>query len=321
MPGLGSHLLAETVNRGEMEICVCPLCGSSETELLESICCSDLNILYEQAFGIPKALKTNHLEYRECAGCGLRFFFPMETGDEFLYEKLQAFDWYYMADKEEYQMAMRFLPSEGSVLEVGAGKAAFATLVGAGRYTGLEFNDRAIERAGKSGIKLLKESVEAHAAMGGQYDSVVSFQVLEHVDSPFDFVKGCVGCLKPGGILILAVPSRDGFAGQVINHILDMPPHHVSHWSEMTLRKLADMFGLELVFIEHEPVASYHQKWANKVRIEFTIRRVLGMGFRLLDRRTSARLIGRIADFLARFSGQPQEGLKGHTVMAGYRKR
>ena len=54
---------------------------------------------------------------------------------------------------------------------------------------------------------------------------MVSFQVLEHVASPYDFIRGCVDSLKQG-VLILAVPSSDGFAGMAINNVLDMPPHH-----------------------------------------------------------------------------------------------
>ena len=299
----------------------CPLCKSPNVTLLETLHSDDLNIMYANSFGIQCAIKSPQLGYRECKECGLRFFWPMEAGDEYLYEKLQAFDWYYMADKEEHQIAMRFLPKSGTVLEVGAGKAAFASMVGVDRYTGLEFNDRAIERASQSGIKLHKESVEAHAAMGGQYDAVVSFQVLEHVSLPFEFVQGCVGCLKPGGILIIAVPSRDGFAGQAVNHILDMPPHHVSHWSEITLRKLADMFGLEVIFMEHETVADYHQQWARKIRIEASIRRFFNMDSRLFDRRLSARSIAIIASLMARISRQSPKVSKGHTVVAGYRKK
>jgi 2-polyprenyl-3-methyl-5-hydroxy-6-metoxy-1,4-benzoquinol methylase len=288
---------------------------------LEVIGSADINKLYAQAFGIVNALKTSQLEYVECAECGLKFFWPMETGDESLYERLQALDWYYMADKEEYQIALRHLPVDGTILEVGAGKAAFATLVGAGRYTGLEFNDRAIKQAEMSGIALLKESVEVHATKSNQYDSVVSFQVLEHVSLPFEFVKGCVDCLKAGGVLILAVPSQDGFAGKAVNHLLDMPPHHVSHWSEKTMRKLADLFGLDVLFVEHEPVSSYHRQWVDKIRIETAIRKILGVDFRLLDRSFSARLIAKIAHLISRFSRQSQAGLKGHTMVAGYRKR
>ena len=303
-----------------MNTSACPLCKSTENKLLESISVSDLNNLYTRFYDIPKALKTTHLDYRECEYCKLRYFWPMEAGGEHLYEKLQTFEWYYMDDKEEYQLALRVLPLDGKVLEVGSGKAAFASMVGVDRYTGLEFNDKAIERASLSKIKLLKESVETHAAKGEQYDTVVSFQVLEHVSSPFNFIKSCVDCLKTGGILILAVPSHDGFSGHALNHILDMPPHHLSHWSGATLQKIATLFELEMIFLEHESIASYHKQWSRKIQIESSIRKILGMDFKLIDYRLSARLISKISNFLSRFLKLSQDEEKGHTVVAAYRK-
>jgi len=245
----------------------------------------------------------------------------METGDEVLYEQLQVFDWYYMVDKEEYQIAMQYIPKEGSVLEVGAGKAAFASLVGVDRYTGLEFNNKAVERASSAGITLIKEAVEVHAIRNlHHYDAVVSFQVLEHVSSPAEFIKGCVDCLKPGGVLILAVPSSDGFAGKAINNFLDMPPHHVSHWAELTMRKIAQLYGLEVTSIEHESVAKYHQYWARKSRIELIIRRVLGMDFKFIDLRFFSSLVSKLAGFIALLSFSSLAGIKGHTIVGCYRR-
>lgn len=299
----------------------CPLCHCLSTSHLEALNGEELNNLYARSVGVQNALKADQLEYRECSNCKLRFFWPMETGSEALYEQLQTFDWYYMADKEEYQIALRCIPVEGSVLEVGAGKAAFANLVGVERYTGLEFNDKAIERAGAVGITLIKEAVEIHAKRNlHRYDAVVSFQVLEHVSSPAEFIKGCVDCLKPGGTLILAVPSSDGFAGGAINNFLDMPPHHVSHWSELTMRKIAELYGLEVISLVHESVASYHQFWARKVRIESSLRRVAGLDFRLIDTRFFSRFISKIAGLMALVSRFSLVGIKGHTVVACYRK-
>ncbi len=299
----------------------CPLCHCSSTSLLETLSGNELNNLYARSVGVQNALKANQLEYRECLNCNLRFFWPMETGSETLYEQLQAFDWYYMVDKDEYKIAMRHIPKEGSALEVGSGKAAFASLVGVERYTGLEFNDKAIEKAGLVGITLIKESVEDHAKRNlHQYDSVVSFQVLEHVSAPAEFIKGCVDCLKPGGTLILAVPSRDGFAGGAINNYLDMPPHHVSHWSELTMHKIAELYGLEVISIIHESVASYHQYWGRKVLIEAAFRRVVGLDIRLIDLRLFAQFLSKLAGLIALLSRISLFGIKGHTVVACYRK-
>jgi len=299
----------------------CPLCTSPETTCLETIFVDELNYLYEHCLGITGALKASALEYMICKRCGLGFFSPIETGDEYLYEQLQTFDWYYMSDKNEYRKALDLLPKQGAVLEVGSGQAAFASLVGADRYTGLEFNNSAIEKAKNAGITLLKETVEQHAGRFPEsYEAVVSFQVLEHIASPTSFIRGCVNSLKPGGILILAVPARDGFVGQSVNRILDMPPHHVTHWSEKTLHKLADLFGLHCLAVEYEAVSDYHRAWARKVVVETAMRKHLGIGFRLIDRRLSSRLLSKTATLASRLIRVSLVGIKGHTVVACYEK-
>lgn len=299
----------------------CPLCESPDTTLREVILRKDLNALYAQHVGIPDAVQAATLEYRVCGNCSAKFFWPLEVGNEAFYESLQAFDWYYGEEKEEFQMALPLLTSAAKVLEVGAGKGVFGMMVGASRYTGLEFNGKAIERAKAKGISLLKESIEDHAKrLPDTYDAVVSFQVLEHVMSPAGFLSSCVECLRPGGLMIISVPSQDGFIAQAINHVLDMPPHHVTHWSEVTLRKVGDMYGLSLVFLEHEKIASYHALSIRKIRIENWIRRRLGLEFRLVDRRLAARVLSWVSGFLARFPSPLPTGIKGHTVVAAYRK-
>ena len=303
-----------------MITCNCPLCNSNKTTVVESVSVGDLNGLYAKSFAISDALKSNRLDYMECNNCTLKFFLPMETGDEYLYEQLQTHDWYYMSDKQEYQIALPFLESVESVLEVGSGKAAFATIVGVDRYTGLEFNDSAIERASKVGINLIKESIEAHAEKGGKYDAVVSFQVLEHVSSPHSFIKACVDCLKPSGVLVLAVPSRDGFGGQVINNVLDMPPHHVSHWSESSFRYLEKLFNVETIAIEHEWISSYHRQLAYKTQVETLMRRFLGLNYKLIDQRLISKLVSKLASIFAAIFNRQSNYNKGHTVVGIFRK-
>lgn len=40
------------------------------------------------------------------------------------------------------------------------------------------------------------------------FDAVVTSEVIEHVDNPPVFFKGCVSCLKPGGVMVVTTPNR-----------------------------------------------------------------------------------------------------------------
>ncbi len=297
----------------------CPLCRSNNIINLESLSVKKLNIIYLKSFNIENALKSDYLNYLKCQSCGLGFFDPMETGDEYFYEKLQIHDWYYMDDKEEFNIAQKFV-SAGNILEVGSGKAAFAEYIDKEKYTGLEFNDEAIKKASDKGINLLKESIEDHSTKGYSYETIVSFQVLEHVSSPRSFIQGCVDCLIPGGKLIIGVPSQDGLSGLESNNILDLPPHHVTHWSEETLRKVADLFDLKCIAIQHEPIAIHHSSWAKSAALTYYLKNKLGVKRQLLETRKRVQLVNKVSNLLSKWLPIDLSKLKGHSVVAVYKK-
>ena len=299
----------------------CPLCGGEHTVRLDVIEGAALNDAWLRSFGIRAGIQAAEVEYRRCSDCALQYFTPPEDGDASLYETLQKQDWYYLTDKPEYALARRHLPPTGRVLEVGAGKAAFAKICGPERYLGLEFNDAAISRAAGDGIRLVKQPIQSHAVEQPEhYDAVVSFQVLEHVADPAGFVAGCVAALAPGGTMILAVPDNDGLCGMAQNNILDMPPHHVSHWNERSLRFIAARHQLTAVAIEREPVSELHQAWARRAVAERFLRRAVGLSPRQLDHRLPARAVGWVSARVAEWIRPDTSRVTGHTILGIFRK-
>jgi hypothetical protein len=133
-------------------------------------------------------------------------------------------------------------------------------------------------------------------------------------------LDACLKCLKPGGILVVAVPLRDGFIGKAINNALNMPPHHVTHWSENTLRKLAVTFDLECIAINFEPIADLHIQWVYKIIAEMKLREILRMKPKIVDLRWHAWVISKIATLVGLLRFYSINGYKGHTVTAVYRK-
>jgi 2-polyprenyl-3-methyl-5-hydroxy-6-metoxy-1,4-benzoquinol methylase len=196
----------------------CPACLSQEAETLELVQVSELAELWAKTLQIDVSAYFAGIEYiafRRCLACDLRFFDPPCPGDAGFYERLQRFDWYYMDQKPEYDYAGKSVPDGAKVLEVGCGKGAFRSYLPDDiEYLGLEFSDAAIAQARLSGLTVLGESIEDHAASHPKaYDVVCSFQVLEHVTDASTFVRACVEAVRPGGSLILAVPAEDGFQG------------------------------------------------------------------------------------------------------------
>jgi SAM-dependent methyltransferase len=303
----------------------CPACSASAIETVEIVDTEKLIRSYgHKGVDVRSYLGgSQDIRLYRCANCDLGFFHPSCAGDAAFYEQLQTQDWYYQDEKPEYLLAKGMIPEGSSVLEVGCGKGAFRSwLPDSVTYTGLEFNDGAVRKAQASGINVLKQPVELHVDTGSRYDVVCSFQVLEHVESPIAFFRACAQALKPNGKLIIAVPAQDSFLAVAANSPLNMPPHHLTRWTDRALTNLARNEGFREAAIWHEPVASFHKDW-HATTLAFYSLSLLGLiAPKLIDDSVRYRLFGRllrvraIRDYLAHRAKKSQPGLDvGHTVM------
>jgi len=196
-----------------------------------------------------------------CLDSGLSFFTPNTcAGGADFYRNLSRHDWYYLSEKWEYAIALQLLPSTGSVLEVGCGHGHFldqCTRKGL-RSVGLELSPPESGASKFEQIKIVDETIADHAhRYPRKYDAVCSFQVLEHVPEPKEFLEACCDALKPGGKLILCTPNADSFL-RLARSLLDMPPHHITGWRSQSFRYLERILPLKLNRILYEPLADYH---------------------------------------------------------------
>jgi SAM-dependent methyltransferase len=264
----------------------CPACGSFESNAVDTIrvseivrgySCGYVRVDVEALF--PSGIHS--LEMLRCAACDLKWFVPVVDGDANFYELLQQHDWYYQSQKPEFEYAARLISDFGvglKILEVGCGQGAFSKYLGVGhRYRGLEFNDKAMDLAKRKGLDVSKKSIQDEAAAAaGFYDVVCHFQVLEHVPDVRGFMSACVKALKPGGLLLTTVPADDSFVGAASRDWLNMPPHHLTRWTDKALVAIYESLGLAGCNIWHEDVALYHQDWYKDTLRQLAISRVIG---------------------------------------------
>lgn len=212
--------------------------------------------------------KLSEIEYWRCNDTNLHWYLPKEAaGSGELYSQLEKFDWYYMPDKWEFQAAVDLLNQEDSVLEVGVGFGYFLEVcrMRGIEITGVELNSTAAERARNKGFEIFEDDLHSLADRMGKvkFDTICSFQVLEHVSEPGSFFEGMLSNLKTGGRLILSVPNAAVMRRIDPNNenLLNQPPHHISHWDIGVFRSLEGFLPVKVRSVHHEPMASYHINW------------------------------------------------------------
>lgn len=304
----------------------CLLCGESNIKVVDIVSSLLIKKLYKMQYNINiLSLNNDFYILYDCTNCSLKFFSPTIPGDENLYEQLQQHSWYYLDDKDEYNTARKYISHTDNILEVGSGRGFFSKNLRCQSYKGLEFSAAAILLAKEEGIEIIKESVEFHAIENEEkYDIVCAFQVLEHVENPAVFIRSCIKTLKKNGKLIFSIPSDDAFIGFMMNNVLNMPPHHMTRWTDTCLRNIATLFEMKLIAVEHEILSDLHVPvYANSI-IEEAFRQILRMKKKTLNPYflyIHMRLLVKIFSYL------PKKGLSnksvrpvGHSVTVIYEK-
>jgi 2-polyprenyl-3-methyl-5-hydroxy-6-metoxy-1,4-benzoquinol methylase len=228
--------------------------GASST-LVRTLRTSDLRAQYVAKAGYdPEHCFCGHDEVHlyECSRTAMRFWRPAEVaGDEAFYAELSArLPNYYRTDRWEYNAARQAIASSSArVLEVGCGRGYFLrSLEGlVADAVGLEFNRTAIANK-ETRFAVHAETIESLSMrQSGTFDAVVSFQVLEHVADPRSFLLGMRDLTKPGGVIAVSTPNYLYPVHQKAMDPLDLPPHHLNHFTPEVFNKVGVALNLELV--------------------------------------------------------------------------
>lgn len=144
------------------------------------------------------------------------------------------------------------------VFDLGCGSGAFAsTLFKQGfEVTGVDPSTSGIENARRAFPQLRFETGstdEDLAARFGQFEAVVSLEVVEHVYAPRQFAKRVFDLLQPGGTAVISTPYNGYLKNLAIALLGEYDRHytalwdngHIKFWSIKTLSQLLAEAGFE----------------------------------------------------------------------------
>jgi len=121
---------------------------------------------------------------------------------------------------------------------------------------GVEPYDDAVDRARKAYPKtefIIGSGYEDIKSRFGEFDMIVSTEVVEHLFTPWDFVERAREALKPGGLFIASAPYHGYLKNLLLtamgkwdsHHDALLPGGHVRFFSRATLEDLVRRGGLE----------------------------------------------------------------------------
>jgi SAM-dependent methyltransferase len=130
----------------------------------------------------------------------------------------------------------------GSFVEVGAGFGTFCEeLAKLGQFDELiaiEPTPGLAETCRQKGLHVIESPIEKVEIGAGTVTAIASFETIEHLFAPRQFVEQCSDMLRPGGLLFLSCPNGQGFeimelrelSGSVDNEHLNLfNPDSLSH--------------------------------------------------------------------------------------------
>lgn len=128
------------------------------------------------------------------------------------------------AQKFQHQVQVlkqHFSIKNAKVLDIGCGGGLFLSLLqqqGA-QVAGIELSDsRAHYAVTKHGLDIYKHPIESEfwqKEYANTFDAVTLWDVIEHVNYPYQTLRSAMNVLKPGGLLLIDTPCRDSFYHQV----------------------------------------------------------------------------------------------------------
>ncbi|WP_448583514.1 methyltransferase domain-containing protein [Thermocrinis sp.] len=226
----------------------------------------------------------------ECHSCGLQFSYPRKAMDyDQAYEGEtqglleigetgRVYQSYLNVEEEEKErlkwerlprlnvlLPILSLIPKGKLLDVGCATGNFLLIAkkfGFDVY-GMDAGEEAVQVARKKyKLNVVKALTfeDLPPEMKGPYKVITAFEVIEHLEEPFKFLKDIYDLLEEGGFVILSCPPYFKFENMALSYRRykwwygDYPPNHINRFKPWTLFYGLKLAGFEEAVIFTEPL-------------------------------------------------------------------
>lgn len=234
----------------------CVLCGSSSLK----------NIFGDSHF-ISKCSKCSFVFSRKIAS--------PEVLQEF-YDRYPFSDVYFELTKSRYISALEQFESYRStnkILEIGCGEGYFLDESRKNNWKtyGTEISTSLLKNATKKNHTMFKSLDEIPESEYGQFDIIVSLEVIEHLPNPHYYIEKFEKLLRKDGGLYMTTPNFNSLARHILganwNNIVF--PEHLCYFTKKTMKKLLTKYNFQEKYTKTEGIspsrfAYTFLKWRHK---------------------------------------------------------
>jgi 2-polyprenyl-3-methyl-5-hydroxy-6-metoxy-1,4-benzoquinol methylase len=146
--------------------------------------------------------------------------------------------------------------ASGKLLDIGCGRGDFLQIMRAKGWecVGTEIEEStAIYGNQVLGLDVRVGSLENLGIPDSSFNVITMWHVLEHLKRPETALRECWRILRPGGMLVVAVPNGESVQATISGRhwfLLDVP-RHLYHFSSRNLMRLLHMHGFDTITVRH----------------------------------------------------------------------
>ncbi|NOR69218.1 MAG: methyltransferase domain-containing protein [Methylomarinum sp.] len=240
-------------------ISACPCCKSDKFNIFfSSSQCKSISTWQEFFYGSSDFIG----DIYACSSCNYRFINTIRDHYERFYKEqiladsssLDVFRRSYF-QKVKGRLLTQFseVPSNPSILDIGCAKGLWMELwQDKGEVFGSEYSVECIKSLKQKNITVLNQAEIKER----KFDVISLFDVLEHIEDPYAYLKQVVESLLPGGLLVLGIPDMGKIMARILGHRYYLVcPMHFSYFERKSIRFLMErLFEPESIIIEKSPI-------------------------------------------------------------------
>lgn len=163
------------------------------------------------------------------------------------------------------RLVRKYVRNDSDVLEIGSGIGLMGCFIKKtfpnNSFTGVEIDEKVNEKARSFGLDVHQGDFSIIKDVDRQFDVVLMWEVLEHIQD----MKKCLTLikdkLKPGGLFIFSVPNYDkrlNYKAPGDNIFQDGPPIHLNFFSKRAVQKIFKSEDFEILSLEKKKLPYFN---------------------------------------------------------------